>query len=838
MKKIISFILCIILIVGTLPISAMAASATASTMRLEKYQGSVAVKNASGKTLGTSGKMRLYSGYQVTTARGSYAYISLDGSKSIKLDASSKVTIAQQGRKLEVLVNYGKLLFDVNQPLDKDETLNIRTSTMVTGVRGTIGWVEVNEKDESQLKLIEGKTTVMLVNPLSGETQTTEISSGQALSSIMQDIPGDDGITIVIDKLEEEDIPGFVSTMIAENPDMQQRIENSSTLNVSSIVDNAEEQLKQDEADAEAAAKETDNNIRQDIKEAESEKQSVSLFEKQESESITPPAPTPTPEPEPEPSPTPTPEPEPVFYSVSFDTGDLELNIDPQSVESGSYVEEPLLEDVEGYTFEGWYKDADYTEFWSFETDTVTQDTTLYAKWSLKSYTVTFEMNGHGDTIEPQTIIHGNTIIRPDEPVEDGYEFGGWYKDSKLENAWDFETDAVTQDTVIYAKWTMIPTSIALTNPTPEEFAEALAAISESAYTKELILEDADLQYGAFTLAEGTTLTVNSGTFVVTQVITINGTFNLNPGSEFINQGSIQISSDAFFNASDDANFINEGVFIDNGAKFGAEINLKYTGESGGQITELVFKGNPAYANPNLFDKNTTIHFFGAESLTMKLPYELTTENTSNDFAPRTIVFSADSGTAVALVADEDGLSVGNNVELIIEAKETSPFQFEGRIILRDGDSTNYRAYLSATRTIFNCTVGDAITVGGGGSTLALNNCTVTSTTGSAIVSYGVLTLNNSCKAYGYTYGVYSTGTLTSSSDSEFRLTKPAKELVDNKTNFAIYIVETEVNTNRILGTAYALTMGNLYNIETGVAPSDPNESDGYYSLVLKGSGT
>ena len=759
MKKIIAFILCIILIVGTLPISAMAASATASTMRLEKYQGSVTVKNASGKTLGTSGKMRLYSGYQVTTARGSYAYISLDGSKSIKLDASSKVTIAQQGRKLEVLVNYGKLLFDVNQPLNKDETLNIRTSTMVTGVRGTIGWMEVNEKDESQLKLIEGKTTVMLVNPLSGETQMTEISSGQTLSSIMQDEPGDDSITIVIDELKEEDIPGFVGTMIAENPDMQQRIENNSTLNVSSIVDNAEEQLKQDEAEAAAAAKEADNDIQQDIKEVESAKQSVSLFEKQEVESVTPPAPI-------IPAPDPEPEPEPVLYTIIFNTGKLELNIASQRVESGSHATDPMVESIEGYNFDGWYKDANYTQLWNFG------------------------------------------------------------------------IDIVTQDTIIYAKWTEIPTSMTLNNPNPEEFAEALAAISESAYTKELILEDADLQYGAFTLAEGTTLTVNSGTFVVTQAITINGTFNLSAGATLINQGSIQISSNASFNVADGASFVNEGVFIDYGAKFGAKIELNYTGESGGQINELVFMGNPAYANLNAFSKNMNVNFFGADAYTMTLPNALTIDDSAS--TTKEVKFTISRGK-VTLNTGKSGLTIGNKVALILSGTETNSFLVNGNISLADAQNEADRPYFSAVYSTINASEGDAITVGVGTPAVALNNTTVKAINGAAIINKGVLQLNSSCKAYGYTYGVYvySTGTLTSSSDSKFWLTKPAKELVDNETNFAIYIVETEVNENYILGTAYALTNGNLYNVETDVTPSGPNESDGYYySLVLAGSGT
>ena len=32
--------------------------------------------------------------------------------------------------------------------------------------------------------------------------------------------------------------------------------------------------------------------------------------------------------------------------------------------------------------------------------------------------------------------------------------FDGWYKDPECTNAWDFETDMVTSDIILYAKWT------------------------------------------------------------------------------------------------------------------------------------------------------------------------------------------------------------------------------------------------------------------------------------------------------------------------------------------------------------------------------------------------
>ena len=54
----------------------------------------------------------------------------------------------------------GELFFNVTAPVEKDESLNIRTSTMVTGVRGTSGWVEAVNRFSSNVHLLEGTLTV------------------------------------------------------------------------------------------------------------------------------------------------------------------------------------------------------------------------------------------------------------------------------------------------------------------------------------------------------------------------------------------------------------------------------------------------------------------------------------------------------------------------------------------------------------------------------------------------------------------------------------------------------------------------------------------------------
>ncbi len=86
----------------------------------------------------------------------------------------------------------------------------------------------------------------------------------------------------------------------------------------------------------------------------------------------------------------------------------------------------------------------------------VTADLTLHAQWET-SYEVTFNMQDHGDAIDPQNIVSGGKVTKPADPSASGWDFGGWYKESTCENEWNFATDVVTTTTTIFAKWTEDP---------------------------------------------------------------------------------------------------------------------------------------------------------------------------------------------------------------------------------------------------------------------------------------------------------------------------------------------------------------------------------------------
>jgi uncharacterized repeat protein (TIGR02543 family) len=69
------------------------------------------------------------------------------------------------------------------------------------------------------------------------------------------------------------------------------------------------------------------------------------------------------------------------YYVVKFDPQEGS-ELEPQNffIFDENKAEEPTEPTREGYTFGGWYKEAELTNAWNFDTE-ITDDITLYAKW-------------------------------------------------------------------------------------------------------------------------------------------------------------------------------------------------------------------------------------------------------------------------------------------------------------------------------------------------------------------------------------------------------------------------------------------------------------------------
>ena len=154
------------------------------------------------------------------------------------------------------------------------------------------------------------------------------------------------------------------------------------------------------------------------------------------------------------------------YFTVTFDKngGDTDASPARRTVQSGGLVTPPETKPARAdFEFDGWYKEADCSNIWDFAADTVSANITLYAKWTTISgvdyFTVTFDKNGGDTEASPRSreVVSGNTVTAPEPPNRNGYTFGGWYKEAACEIAWNFTTDTVSADTILYAKWVEVP---------------------------------------------------------------------------------------------------------------------------------------------------------------------------------------------------------------------------------------------------------------------------------------------------------------------------------------------------------------------------------------------
>lgn len=280
MKRILSMFLALVLIttMGT-GMEAAAKEYAASTLRLEKTEGSVSVKNATGKEVSVKEGSRLFNGYQLKTGKNSYAWLSLDDSKVLKLDAASEVELQKKDKDIVVYLKSGKLFFDVKEKLTSKETMQIKTSTMVTGIRGTCGVVEKINQNETRLHLIEGKVEIFTQSTKDQKADSIVLEAGQTAYALAGREATDKLAEVRIETLSEKQIPGFVAVEIKKDITLQKRIEKATKLDVEKIIKTADEKLAVDKAQLE----EKERKLEEEKKAEVLEKQITPLFGEEES---------------------------------------------------------------------------------------------------------------------------------------------------------------------------------------------------------------------------------------------------------------------------------------------------------------------------------------------------------------------------------------------------------------------------------------------------------------------------------------------------------------------------------------------------------------------------
>ena len=147
--------------------------------------------------------------------------------------------------------------------------------------------------------------------------------------------------------------------------------------------------------------------------------------------------------------------------TVVFNTNGHGDAISPALVAHGTKVSAPASPSEYGYNFEGWYTDANGTNPFDFDTP-ITTDITLFAKWTPKSYKVTFKTD-KATPYHEQNVAYKNFATKPSAPGKTGYIFDGWYEDEDCHDEFNFGT-AITGDITLYAKWTVNTYTVTVNN--------------------------------------------------------------------------------------------------------------------------------------------------------------------------------------------------------------------------------------------------------------------------------------------------------------------------------------------------------------------------------------
>lgn len=189
---------------------------TAATMHLVRTEGAVSVNDTDGAPVTLIENLGLYSGYGVATRAESYGWIDLDETKLAKMDENSEVEIVKSDKLLEVRVQSGGLFFNVTEPLADDETMNIRTSTMLVGIRGTCGWVYVEDDNLMRVYLLRGKVECSVLGEDDDALASKMLTAGQMARMSLSG----DTASILIEDFSDQDVPSFVMTEIEEDAAM------------------------------------------------------------------------------------------------------------------------------------------------------------------------------------------------------------------------------------------------------------------------------------------------------------------------------------------------------------------------------------------------------------------------------------------------------------------------------------------------------------------------------------------------------------------------------------------------------------------------------------------
>lgn len=240
-KRMAIIIAAIILIAAVIGIFFYTNAITAVTMRIQRLVGTVNLYDEAGDEQSLREKMRLGAGQTVTTAGESLIMVSLDDTKLMTMEESSRAEIKARGKKLLFNLLEGNLFFNVTEKLKDNESFDVQTSTMICGIRGTSAYVGRDSTSHEILMVTDGLVHVIATNPVTKETTEVDVPAGQMITIYLDDeAEGDKTISIVMRSFVEEDLPALALDTMRKNKALMERVAKAtgfSTKKLSTLAD-------------------------------------------------------------------------------------------------------------------------------------------------------------------------------------------------------------------------------------------------------------------------------------------------------------------------------------------------------------------------------------------------------------------------------------------------------------------------------------------------------------------------------------------------------------------------------------------------------------------------
>ncbi|MDE6656449.1 MAG: InlB B-repeat-containing protein, partial [Anaeroplasmataceae bacterium] len=107
-----------------------------------------------------------------------------------------------------------------------------------------------------------------------------------------------------------------------------------------------------------------------------------------------------------------------------------------------------------GYTFDGWYTDAEFKNKITGIAEDATGDLDLYAKFTLEVYTITYHLNGGTNVGTNPASYNITSSVTLADASKAGYTFDGWFTEASFTNKVTGIASGSTGAKAFYAKFT------------------------------------------------------------------------------------------------------------------------------------------------------------------------------------------------------------------------------------------------------------------------------------------------------------------------------------------------------------------------------------------------